>query len=233
MERLDKLISSRSKYSRKEVKMLVLKNKVFVDGKLASKYDIKVDETNAEVLIDGNKIVLKKNIYLILNKPEGYISATEDKTHDTVLDLIPEEFKNRGLFPAGRLDKDTTGLMFITNDGIMAHNILSPRKHVKKIYEVTIDISMSKEMVEGFLKGIILSDGECKSAELKITGENTGIVVISEGRYHQIKRMFGCFGAKVIKLNRIGIGNLKIPSDLKIGKCRELTEKELLDIQEK
>ncbi len=233
MERIDKVISSQSNFSRKEVRQMILKKRVTVDGKIVDKYDTKIDQSRVVIAIDGKTIDLKKNIYLILNKPKGYISATEDKSQRTVLELVPEEFKERELFPAGRLDKDTTGLMLITNDGVMAHNILSPRKHIKKTYEVTIDIAMTDEMVDGFKNGIRLNDAECKSAELKITGKNTGIVIIKEGRYHQIKRMFGCFGAKVLELNRIGMGNLSLPRELKLGECRELTENELEKLQEK
>lgn len=233
MERLDKIISSQSQFSRKQVKELINKKRVTINGQVAIKYDMKVEEKNLEILIDGKKINLQKEIYLILNKPKGYISATEDKSQSTVIDLVPEEFKNRGLFPAGRLDKDTTGLMLITNDGVMSHNILSPRKHIKKIYEVTIDIDMTEKMVNGFLKGVKLSDVDCKSANLEIVNKNKGIVTIREGRYHQIKRMFGCFGAKVLELNRIGMGNLKLPNDLSVGKCRIMTKKELELIQEK
>ncbi len=233
MERIDKVISSQSNFSRKEVRKMILKKRVTVDGEIVDKYDTKIDQSRAVIAIDGKDIDLKKNIYLILNKPKGYISATEDKSQRTVLELVPEEFKERELFPAGRLDKDTTGLMLITNDGVMAHNILSPRKHIKKIYEVTIDVDMTEEMVKGFKSGIKLSDAECKSAELNITGKSLGIVTIREGRYHQIKRMFGCYGAKVLELNRIGMGNLNLPKELKLGECRELTENELERLQEK
>ena len=233
MERIDKVISSQSNFSRKEVRKMILKKRVTVDGEIVDKYDTKIDQRRVVIAIDGKDIDLKKNIYLILNKPKGYISATEDKSQRTVLELVPEEFKERELFPAGRLDKDTTGLMLITNDGVMAHNILSPRKHIKKIYEVTIDVDMTEEMVKGFKSGIKLSDAECKSAELNITGKSLGIVTIREGRYHQIKRMFGCYGAKVLELNRIGMGNLNLPKELKLGECRELTENELERLQEK
>ncbi len=233
MERIDKVISSQSNFSRKEVRKMILKKRVTVDGEIVDKYDTKIDQSRVVIAIDGKDIDLKKNIYLILNKPKGYISATQDKSQRTVLELVPEEFKERELFPAGRLDKDTTGLMLITNDGVMAHNILSPRKHIKKIYEVTIDVDMTEEMVKGFKSGIKLSDAECKSAELNITGKSLGIVTIREGRYHQIKRMFGCYGAKVLELNRIGMGNLNLPKELKLGECRELTENELERLQEK
>lgn len=168
----------------------------------------------------------------MLNKPKGYISATEDKSMQTVLDLVPEEYKHRNLFPAGRLDKDTTGLMIITDDGNFAHNILSPQKHVRKTYNVTIDIPVTNEMVEGFKNGVMLNDGECKTASLEITNTYTAIVTLTEGRYHQIKRMFGCFGAKVTELQRIKMGNFTLPKDLKIGECREFTEEELNKVQE-
>ena len=167
----------------------------------------------------------------MLNKPKGYISATEDRSMQTVLDLVPKQYLHRNLFPAGRLDRDTTGLMLITDDGEFAHNILSPKKHVKKIYNVTIDLPVNQEMVNGFKRGVILNDGECKTANLEITGTNTAVVTLTEGRYHQIKRMFGCYGAKVVELQRIGMGNFKLPNDLKIGECREITENELKKIK--
>ena len=123
--------------------------------------------------------------------------------------------------------------MLITDDGEFAHNILSPRKHVKKEYEVTLDIPMTETMVEGFKKGVMLNDGECKSADLEITGEYTGRVVLTEGRYHQIKRMFGCYGAKVVELNRICMGNLYLPKNLKLGEIKEATSTELQQMQER
>lgn len=233
MERLDKIIASQGKYSRSEVKRLISNKKVIVDGVIALKGDMKLDSDNSNIEINGEKLTIKKYVYLMLNKPKGYISATEDKNAKTVLDLLPEEYSKRDFFPAGRLDKDTTGLMIITNDGKLAHNILSPKKHVKKIYDVTLDICVTEDMVIKFAKGIKLSDFECKTAKMTITGKNTAIVTITEGRYHQIKRMFGCFGAKVVNLKRLGMGNLLLPNDLKEGKYRELTDEELLSLQEK
>ena len=232
MERLDKIIVEQTKYSRKEVKELVRQKRVIVNGEKISKPDIKIDREKDKIAVDNIEIKVKKYIYLMLNKPKGYISATEDKTMSTVLELIPQEYLHRKLFPAGRLDKDTTGLMLITDDGEFAHNILSPKKHIKKIYEVTIDIDMKKEMIEGFKKGVLLNDGECKSAILQITGKNTGKVTLVEGRYHQIKRMFGCYGAKVIELKRIGMGNFILPKDLEEGQCREFTKEELEELKE-
>lgn len=233
MERIDKIISKQTHYSRKEIKKIISQGMVYVNNEQVSKPESKYDENNISIKIKEKEIEIKKHIYLLLNKPKGYISTTDTKTEKTVLDLIPDKYKNRELFPAGRLDKDTTGLMLITDDGQLAHNILSPKKHVKKIYEVTIDIPTTEEMVEGFKDGVKLNDGECKSAILEITGKYTSKVTLVEGRYHQIKRMFGCFGAKVIKLHRICMGNLELPKDLEKGKFRETTNDELEKIQEK
>lgn len=232
MERIDKVIVAQTNCSRKDVKELVRQKRVAVNGKIVLKSDEKVDGENDKISIDGIELQIKTHIYLMLYKPKGYISATEDRTMQTVLDLVPEQYLHRKLFPAGRLDKDTTGLMIITDDGEFAHNILAPKKHVRKTYNVTIDIPITEEMVKGFENGIMLNDGECKSAKLMITGENTGTVILTEGRYHQIKRMFGCYGAKVTELDRIGMGNFILPEDLKIGECREFTEEELQRVME-
>ena len=227
MERLDKIISSQTNYSRKDVKDLVKKKSVLVNGEVVLKSDIKIDSSIDKIVILGKELVFKKYIYLMLNKPKGYVSASFDKNDKTVLELVPDKYKHRNLFPAGRLDKDTTGLMIITDDGEFAHNILSPKKHISKTYNVTIDIPMNKDMVIGFKNGVNLSDGECKSASLEITGKHTGIVILTEGRYHQIKRMFGCFGAKVTELERIKMGNFSLPNDLALGEVREFTLEEL------
>lgn len=227
MERIDKIISAQTEYSRKDVKKLVLQKRVKLNGELVLKSDVKIDENNDIIAIDGNEINVVENVYLILNKPAGYISATEDRTQKTVLDLIDEKYSHRELFPAGRLDKDTTGMMIITDDGKFAHNILAPKKHISKTYEVEIDIPVTEDMVKGFEKGIELNDGVCKKASLEITGEYTAIVILTEGRYHQIKRMFGCYGAKVIKLHRTAMGSLNLPKDLKEGESRELLKEEI------
>lgn len=232
MERVDKVISNQTNYSRKDVKELIKKKLVSVNGIVINKSDMKVNPDSDKIKILDEKIVVKKYVYLVLNKPKGFISATEDRSERTVLDLVPSEYMHRNLFPAGRLDKDTTGLMIITDDGEFAHNILAPKKHIKKTYQVVIDKEMTEDMVKGFKEGVKLNDGECKSANLEITGECSGIVELTEGRYHQIKRMFGCFSAKVLELERIMMGNLTLPSDLNQGECRELTEEELKRIME-
>lgn len=233
MERIDKVISSQTLYSRKDVKELIKNKKVTVNDLIINKSDIKINEETDILKIDGEIIEIKKHIYLVLNKPKGFISATEDRAMKTVLDLVPDKYLHRDLFPAGRLDKDTTGLMIITDDGNFAHNILSPKKHISKTYNVKIDIPMTKEMVEGFKQGISLNDGDCKPSILEITSTYTGIVVLNEGRYHQIKRMFGCYKAKVLELERIKMGNFSLPKALPEGACRELTTSELNQIMQK
>ena len=231
MERIDKIISSQTNYSRKDVKKLILQKKISVNGKVAKKPEQKVDEQQDEIYIDGNKFEIKKYIYLILNKPQGYISATEDRTAKTVLDLVPEKYMRRGLFPSWRLDKDTTGIMIITDDGEFAHNILAPKKHIKKTYRVQIDIDITDEMREKFKQGIVLKDHVCCPATIVVEDKNTALITITEGKYHQIKRMFGCFGAKVVNLHRISMGGLQLPKNLREGECRELTATELLKLR--
>lgn len=231
MERIDKIIASQGLYSRSDVKYLVNRKRVTVDGKVVTSASQKADVDKNEIMLDGKPFVVKKQIYLMLHKPKGYVSATEDKEHQTVLALVPPELKGRDLFPAGRLDKDTTGLMIITDDGVLAHNILSPKKHVQKIYQVELDIPVTEEMQKGFAEGVELNDGVCKDAKLVITGEKTAEVTLKEGRYHQIKRMFGCYGAKVVELHRLAMGELYLPDDLPEGQCRELTEEDLEKLQ--
>ena len=227
MERLDKVIVSQTEYSRKDVKKLVQSKRILVNGEVIKSSDIKIDKEKDVILIDGKNIDIQEHVYLVLNKPEGYISATEDRAQKTVLDLIDEKYLCRDMFPAGRLDKDTTGMMIITDDGVFAHNILSPKKHIKKIYVVTIDIPVTDEMKKGFEEGIKLIDGVCKSSLLEKIGEYEARVTLTEGRYHQIKRMFGMYGAKVVKLHRICMGSLYLPEDLVKGESRELTKEEL------
>ena len=226
MERLDKIIGRETGYSRKDIKILVKNKRIKVNDEIVLKSDIKISE-NDIIKLDNNIIDINEYVYLVLNKPKGYISATEDEKDSTVLDLIDDKYRHRNLFPAGRLDKDTTGLMIITDDGAFAHDILSPKKHVEKTYNVKIDIPITDEMIIGFKNGVELIDGECKSAILEKIGEYTCRVTLTEGRYHQIKRMFGCFSAKVVELERIKMGNFYLPSDLEIGKYRMLTKEEL------
>lgn len=230
MERIDKVIATQTEYSRKEVKKLIAQRKVKVNDTIVKSPDEKISEDD-KIKINEKELQIQQYVYLVLNKPKGYISATEDKNLKTVLELVPEKYLHRNLFPAGRLDKDTTGLMIITDDGNFAHEILSPKKHIKKRYNVTIDIPVTEKMKKDFEKGIILKDGECKTAKLEITGKYTADVTLTEGRYHQIKRMFGCYGAKVLELNRVQMGEFVLPDNLKQGECRKLTDIELIKLK--
>lgn len=231
MERIDKIIASQGLYSRSDVKYLVKHKRVAIDGVTVTSASAKADAEKSVITIDGKPLTVKKQVYLMLHKPQGFVSATEDKTQRTVLELVPQEYRGREIFPAGRLDKDTTGLMILTDDGVLAHNILSPRKHIQKVYRVELDIPVTKEMQEGFAAGVALKDGPCRAAGLTVLGEKTAEVTLREGRYHQIKRMFGCFGAKVVALHRLAMGDLYLPADLPEGECRELTAEELQRLQ--
>lgn len=233
LKRIDRILSEQTNYSRKEIKKLVSKGVISVNGCVVRKSDEKYDEDNISIKINGEDIKINKHFYLLLNKPKGYVSTTVSDSDKTVIDLIPNKYKTRTLFPAGRLDKDTTGLMLITDDGVFAHNILSPKKHIKKIYEVVIDKDVSDEMIDGFKEGVKLNDGECKSALLEKVDTNKCLVTLTEGRYHQIKRMFGCYKAKVLELKRICMGELYLPTNLAVGEVREVSDEELIKIQSK
>lgn len=233
LKRIDRILSEQTNYSRKEIKKLVSKGLVLVNECVVRRSDEKYDEDNISIKINGEDVSVNKHFYLLLNKPKGYVSTTVSDSDKAVIDLVPNKYKTRTLFPAGRLDKDTTGLMLITDDGVFAHNILSPKKHIKKIYEVVIDKDVSDEMINGFKDGVKLNDGECKSALLEKVDTNKCLVTLTEGRYHQIKRMFGCYKAKVLELKRICMGELYLPTNLVVGEVREVSDEELIKIQSK
>ena len=193
MERLDKLLASQGMLSRREVKELIARGRVTVDGRVEKRPERKVTGEE-QITVAGEPLRVQRTLPLMLHKPQGYVSAARDARDKTVLELVPPEYRRKELFPAGRLDKDTTGLMILTDDGALAHEILAPKKHVPKQYRVTIDVPMTEEMVRRFAEGIRLKDGVCRPAELTLEGEHTGVVTLREGRYHQIKRMFGCCG---------------------------------------
>lgn len=231
IERIDKIISSQTNYSRNDVKHLIKQKRVFINNNVVVKSDLKANPLTDKIFIDNKELLFQRNIYLILNKPKGYVSATSDNLDKTVLDLVPEKYRKKNLFPAGRLDKDTTGMMIITDDGLFAHNILAPNKHVNKTYKVVVDSEITDEMINSFHEGIMLNDGICQSAKLKKIDKNIGIVILHEGRFHQIKRMFKTFNLEVLELERIGMGNLSLPPDLDYGEIRELTTEELEKIK--
>ena len=227
MERLDKILVSQGKGSRKEVHKIIRSKRVSVDGETVTKPDFKVDTELSAVTLDGQALNIKEHICIMLNKPAGYVSATEDNLNRTVLELVPENLRRKGLFPAGRLDKDTEGLMIITDDGDFAHRLLSPKNHVYKTYAVELDKTPSRDDIEAFEKGITLEDGtNLLPAELEIIGEKTARVKICEGKFHQVKKMFAARSIKVLYLRREKIGGLALDSNLPKGSCRELTNTE-------
>ncbi len=236
MERLDKILVSQNIGSRKEVQKIIKSGQVCVNGEICKKIDTKIDENADKIAVNGQAIEYKKNIYIMMNKPAGVVSASNDKYDKTVIDLLPEEYKRKGLFPAGRLDKDTEGLLIITDDGDFAHKMLSPKKHVEKKYIAKLDKEITDDTVKKFEDGIIFSDGtKCMPAKLEIVPDSDrrqGIVTICEGKFHQVKKMFICCGINVVHLKRISIGNLYLDSKLPIGCCKLLTnlDKELIFI---
>lgn len=229
--RLDKLLAHMNYGSRKEVKELIRKGYVLVNGEVVFDDDLKVDENNDDIVVADQRINYEKELYFILNKPDGYVSATYDPNDPIVLDLIYGHEK-RSLFPVGRLDKDTTGLLLITNDGKLAHNLLSPKKHVDKTYELTFSGVWKSSYYNIFKEGVTLDDGYvCKPAEFKLLEEGHALLTIYEGKYHQVKRMMEAVGCHVETLNRISFGPLNLPSDLKLGEYRSLTEEEINNLK--
>lgn len=234
MERLDKIIASQGKYSRSEVKKLVKAGLVTLNGRVVKSSDIKCDVNTDVISIDGVSLNYKKHIYIMLNKPKGVISATEDPSQKTVIDLVPKELMRQGLFPAGRLDGDTTGFVLITDDGDFAHRILSPKNHIMKTYHATLQRELTDEDVVKFKEGLTLGDGtKCLEAHVRMLPdrENVAEVIICEGKYHQVKRMFASLGNKVLELRRVKMGGLELDESLKEGKCRELTDEEVKAIE--
>ncbi len=230
MERLDKFLSLALKISRSEAKAIVRKQKLTVNSERITDSDFRIDPQKDTVSLNGKCLIYKKHIYIMLNKPRGVISASDDKSAKTVIDLVPPELKRKGLFPAGRLDADTVGFVLITDDGDFAHRILSPKKHVEKTYEAKLAHTLSDGDIENFRSGLTLSDGtRCLEAKVRMLSQSPPLaeVIIHEGKYHQVKRMFAAIGNRVLELKRIKIGGLSLDPKLKDGQCREITADEL------
>lgn len=226
-QRFDKIISTQFNISRKDARIGIRKGKGIVDGQVLKDPSVLVS-TDSQIVYNGQALDFKEYVYILMNKPKGVLSAATDKSKKTVVDLVPEHLKRKNLFPVGRLDKDTTGLLIITDDGEFAHNAISPKKNVLKTYVATLDGDVTDEMVEKFANGVVLADGTvCKSAFLKPLGEKRAEIKISEGKYHQIKRMFGTVGLGVNELCRTGFGNLTLPQDLEEGQCKPLEIREI------
>ena len=225
--RLDKYLSECTALSRKEIKKLIKQGEVFVNHNIASKAEQQVLESD-EITVSGERIEYKKYIYLMLNKPAGYLSAVWDKQMPVVVDLVPEEYRHFEVSPVGRLDIDTEGLLLLTNDGELNHKLTSPKKNVYKTYFARLDAPASEEDIEEFSKGMEFSDFTAKPAELLITeNKNEVYIKISEGKFHQVKRMCAKVGKNVTYLKRVSIGGLLLDESLKTGEIRELTEEEL------
>lgn len=233
MERLDKILANTGRWSRKEVRELVRAGRVTVNGVVARTPEEKHDPASA-FLVDGQPVSGERLVYLMLHKPAGLVSATEDPREPTVLTLLPEHLRRVGLFPAGRLDKDTEGLLLLTNDGPLAHRLLSPRWHVDKTYFVRVDGRLETADTEAFRRGLTLADGlECLPAGLEILEEpDTAIVTLREGKYHQIKRMLASRGKPVLYLKRLTMGPLTLDPALEPRQWRPLTEEELAALRE-
>ena len=233
--RLDKLLANMGYGSRKEVKQLLKQKAVRVDDVVVKDSSMHVDPAKQNVSVFGERVEYVEFIYLMMNKPPGVISATEDKHDQTVIDLLEPMEQHFEPFPVGRLDKDTEGLLLITNDGQLAHNLLSPKKHVPKWYYAKIDGEVTDADIEAFKQGVTLDDGyHTKPGELKIlaSGEQSEIeLMIQEGKFHQVKRMFEAVGKKVTYLKRLSMGSLVLDETLALGEYRELTEEELAALQ--
>ena len=237
--RLDKCLADCGLGTRSEVKSLLKAKRITVNGKVVNNGKVQVNPEMDEILFDGEKIQYEEFVYMMMNKPKGVVSATEDNLHKTVLDLIDPVYFKKGVFPVGRLDIDTHGLLLLTNDGELAHRLLSPKKHVTKIYQARVEGVMTAEDVTAFENGIVLSDGtECMPARLDIfsTTQDESVVQIhlKEGKFQQVKRMVKACGKTVVDLERLTMGPLKLDESLALGESRPLTEEErqLLEIND-
>lgn len=228
--RLDKFLANMGVGTRTEVKQLLKKGKVTVNTSVEKSPKSHINPTEDIVCVNEKQVEFVNNVYIMLNKPKGYISATHDESNRTVIDLIPE-YQHLNIFPVGRLDKDTEGLLLITNDGQFSHDLMSPSKHVSKTYEVTSQNPVTKAEIDAFKKGIILSDGPVKPAQLTRINETTSQVTIYEGKYHQVKRMFHAIENEVLELKRLKIANLALDENLKSGEYKLLSDKELKLLQ--
>ena len=228
VQRLDKILSSQlPELSRKDARELIKRGEVSINGAPAVSPEQKADPERDSVSVGGRELGYKKHLYIMLNKPAGVVCATRDGLSPTVLNLLPPGLRRSGLFPAGRLDKDTTGFVLITDDGALAHWILSPRSHVPKKYEVTLRDPIAPGAERRFSEGIELDGEPTLPAELRRLGERSCELILHEGKYHQIKRMFSALGNEVTALRRVGIAGIKLDPGLEEGQARELTEGEL------
>ena len=231
MERIDKVISKELNIGRSEAKALIKQGRAVLNGLPVKSFNDKLDEKKDILTVDGREIVFRKFVYIMMNKPKGVISSTDGRktAEKTVIDILPERMKRKNLFPAGRLDKNTTGFVLITDDGEFAHRILSPKNHVEKEYIASLDKPFDDEVIDAFSKGVTIGEDECLPALLEaVDGDHkTARVIIKQGMYHQIKRMFKKFSIEVVELRRMRMGGLRLDETLAPGACRYLDENEV------
>lgn len=227
VQRIDKILSATGRFSRREAAALAKGGAVTVDGVCCRDASRKVDPDKQALAVRGERIGWKAHVYLMMHKPLGVLSATRDREQKTVLDLLPPEYRTRGVFPVGRLDKDTSGLLLLTDDGDFSHRLTSPKHRVDKVYLAQTDGTPDNAAVQAFADGITLRDGtNCLPAKLEVLGENRVRVTVQEGQYHQVRRMLAACGTPVLELMRQREGTLALDPDLKPGDWRELTEAE-------
>ncbi|MBM6975622.1 pseudouridine synthase [Intestinimonas butyriciproducens] len=233
LERLDKILSGTGRWSRREVKDLVKAGRVTADGAVVARPEDKFDREAVELRVDGEAVDGERYCYLMLHKPGGVLSATEDPKQPTVLDLLPPHLRRVGLFPVGRLDKDTEGLLLLTNDGPLGHRLLAPKKHVDKVYFVRVEGRLDQEDRRAFRTGMVLGDGlRCLPAELEVLEPpDTGLLTLREGKYHQVKRMLASRGKPVTYLKRLSMGPLRLDPELAPGAWRPLTQGERQELE--
>ncbi len=230
MERLDKILASQGAGTRSEVRKMIWAGKITVDGELCRSIDRRLEPSEHEIAVCGVPVCYRKHLYIMMNKPRGAISASNDSHVQTVIDLLDPSLRRKGLFPVGRLDKDTTGLLIITDDGAFAHAVTSPGKKVFKTYRATLDGALSEEDVRCLTEGAVIDGGEkCLPAQVAVLEEENFVyeIKIREGKYHQIKRMAQSVGRRVVSLERTAVGALTLDSGLARGEARELTEEEM------
>ena len=233
--RIDKFISDAGLATRKETALAARRGLLLVDGVPERDTSRHIDPQKQKITFMGKDVEYRRFVYVMLNKPEGYVSATDDTRLPFVTELLPDDLRRRGLFPVGRLDRDTVGMMILTDNGQLAHSLLSPKRHVKKEYDFDCAESLPSNAEEIFCKGITLADGyECKSASLVCRPDRLGgVITLTEGKYHQIKRMIATFSNKVTRLERISFADIPLDSGLSRGDWRYLTEDEIKHLFEK
>ena len=227
--RIDRFLSDMGIATRREAKDAARKGAVTVDGAVVKDVSLHIDPDKQTVTYKGRTVEYRRNTYIMLNKPEGYVSATEDRSLPVVTELLPDELQRLSLFPVGRLDRDTVGLMILTDDGELAHSLLSPRHHVAKVYSFSAKEPMREGVEDEFRDGIVLSDGyECKSAKIVLDSDRMGgLITLTEGKYHQIKRMVASTSNKVTRLERVSFGGIELDRALRRGEWRYLTDEEI------